>query len=314
MSGWKIDWKEFLGMSEGLKEYPLHTFEVAHGNVLVKKERIKDDLLSWANDGVLPERALQNGEVRQKKQKKTEGDWGALRQLLLQNTDKLENPHEDGDYIRARCPSCAEAGRDRSGVDFWIVRETGAFGCLNTCESTEVAKVVMQLLDYSTDTSQNEEVVEEEETGSSSVYKETKIENESDVESEPNVPGTRLVKNSDHHTVEHHLLLSLQPESFEYAIVETSKATGKVTTTNRFVEKERVRSLWTSIISHQVSHGLGVIGSEFTVGDLWDSMKMDRTSQSEKYSRWNYPSDVLILLGVIERINKTTYKITGVFR
>jgi len=314
MSGWKIDWKEFLGMSEGLKEYPLHTFDVADGDVVVKKERVKADLLSWANDGVLPERPLQNGEVRQKKQKKAEGDWGALRQLLLKSTDKLENPHEDGDYIRARCPSCAEAGRDRSGVDFWIVRETGAFGCLNTCESTEVAKVVMQLLDYSTDTSQKEGEVAEEEISATTVFKETKTETESDVQSEPDIPGKRLVKNTDHHTVEHHLLLSLDPNCFEYALIETSKATGKVTTTNRFVEKERVRSLWTSIISHQVSHGVGVIGSEFTVSELWDSMKMDRTSQSEKYSRWNYPSDVLILLGVIERITKTTYRITGVFR
>lgn len=301
-------------MSEGLKEYPLHTFDVADGDVVVKKERVKADLLSWANDGVLPERPLQNGEVRQKKQKKAEGDWGALRQLLLKSTDKLENPHEDGDYIRARCPSCAEAGRDRSGVDFWIVRETGAFGCLNTCESTEVAKVVMQLLDYSTDTSQKEGEVPEEEISATTVFKETKTETESDVQSEPDIPGKRLVKNTDHHTVEHHLLLSLDPNCFEYALIETSKATGKVTTTNRFVEKERVRSLWTSIISHQVSHGVGVIGSEFTVSELWDSMKMDRTSQSEKYSRWNYPSDVLILLGVIERITKTTYRITGVFR
>lgn len=314
MSGWKIDWVTYLEMQEGLKEYPLHTFEVADGNVVVKKDRVRQDLLSWANEGVLPERPLQNGDVREKKQKKTDGDWDALRKLLLASTDKLENPHEDGDYIRARCPSCAEAGRDRSGVDFWVIRETGAFGCLNTCESTEVAKVVMRLLDYSTDTSQKEEGVVEEESPSTTVFKETKIESESDVESEPDVPGKRLVKNSDHHTVEHYLLLSLQPGSFEYVIVETSKATGKVTTTNRFVEKERVRALWTSTISHQVSNGLGVVGSEFSVGDLWDSMKMDRTSQSEKYSRWNYPSDVLILLGVIERINKTTYKITGVFR
>lgn len=314
MSGWKIDWVTYLEMQEGLKEYPLHTFEVADGNVVIKKDRVRQDLLSWANDGVLPERPLQNGEVRERKQKKTDGDWGALRQMLLQNTDKLENPHEDGDHIRARCPSCAEAGRDRSGVDFWLLKEGGFFGCHNTCESTEVAKAVMKLLDYSTDTSQKEEEAVEEEFSATTEYKEIKTEVESEVQSEPDIPGKRLVKNTDHHTVEHHLLDSPHPEIICYAHVETSKATGKETTTERAVEREAIRKLWTSIISHQVSNGLGVIGSEFTVSDLWDSMNMDRTSQSEKYSRWNYPSDVLILLGVIERITKTTYKITGVFR
>jgi len=34
-------------------------------------------------------------------------------------------------------------------------------------------------------------------------------------------------------------------------------------------------------------------------------MKVDRTKQGEKYRRWNFPSDVLILLGVIEKDGNT---------
>ena len=56
-----------------------------------------------------------------------------------------------------------------------------------------------------------------------------------------------------------------------------------------------------------------VIGGTFEVSDLWDTMKMDRTKQGEKYRRWNFPSDILILLGVIEK-NGNTYTVRKVIK
>lgn len=422
----KVPWEEFLRMSAGLDVHRLHTLDVSAGEVHVTSRLAMEDLCSWANDGVLPERALRNGEVRPKKEK-PKGDGSAVKEALMKNLSIIENLVDDGDFYRGRCPSCAEGGRDRSGVDFWLKKETLAFGCHNSCESAELfASVAKKLGIEKSDTSQEEQkvkpprvdVIEEpvsEETpwkvataficqegsgdflmvdsgkgwmevggkrddGESSpletlarevmeevgldittmsithhqYYERTRshvfvLKTHSDLlavqpmgeiqrvkvcnkrqmwDDSPHfrarihstvfrspgtggwsfsngedlsAPGVRVVKNSDHQTVEHVLLESPDPRLYLYKRLSTSKATGREEYEEQVVEVKDVKALWNAIVSHVAFTNKSVLGGSFLTSELWEAMGIDRTKQSEKYRRWNHPANILMLLGVIEK-------------
>ena len=42
---------------------------------------------------------------------------------------RLQNVHDAGDGVQARCPACAEAGLDRKGVHLRVYKD-GRFGCV----------------------------------------------------------------------------------------------------------------------------------------------------------------------------------------
>jgi hypothetical protein len=96
-----------------------------------------------------------------------------------------------------------------------------------------------------------------------------------------------------------------------YNRIETSKTTGKETITEVEVPNIEVWSLWQAIVRHIVPSP--VLGGKFEVSDLWDTMNIDRTKQGEKYRRWNFPSDILILLGVLEK-DGNSYTVRRAFR
>ncbi len=96
-----------------------------------------------------------------------------------------------------------------------------------------------------------------------------------------------------------------------YNRIETSKTTGKETITEVEASDENVRALWQAIVRHIMP--VSVIGGKFEVSELWDTMNMDRTKQGEKYRRWNFPSDILILLGVLEK-DGNLYTVRRAFR
>jgi len=298
-SSWKVQWEEFLRMSAGMPAHELHTLEVIGGDVLIRDRLAMEDLCSWANDGVLPERALRNGEVRPKAEKK-KGDGNAVKEALMKNLSIIENLVDDGDFYRGRCPSCAEAGRDRSGKDFWVKKETQSFGCHNSCESAELfASVAKKLGIDKPDTSQEEQKVETESDYPNFVQSD--VTSDTKPEDDPSAPGVRVVKNSDHQTVEHILLDSPDPRIYLYKHLSTSKATGREEMKEEPVKVEDVKALWNAIVSHVAFKGGQILGGSFLVGELWEAMGIDRTSQSEKYRRWNHPANILMLLGVIEK-------------
>jgi len=58
---WKVPFWEYQVMAAGLKEseYSAHCFNIEDGMVIfrTKRERkLLEDVISWANDGVIPER------------------------------------------------------------------------------------------------------------------------------------------------------------------------------------------------------------------------------------------------------------------
>ncbi len=294
----KVPWEEFLRMSAGLDVHRLHTLDVSAGEVHVTSRLVMEDLCSWANDGVLPERAMRNGEVRPKKEK-PKGDGSAVKEALMKNLSIIENLVDDGDFYRGRCPSCAEGGRDRSGVDFWLKKETLAFGCHNSCESAELfASVAKKLGIEKSDTSQEEQKVKPPRVDVIEEPVNDKIE---EISEELSAPGVRVVKNSDHQTVEHVLLESPDPRLYLYKRLSTSKATGREEYEEQVVEVKDVKALWNAIVSHVAFTSKSVLGGSFLTSELWEAMGIDRTKQSEKYRRWNHPANILMLLGVIEK-------------
>lgn len=311
---WKVPWADYLRMIHGIKgeEYSPHCFNFENGMVIfrTKRERkLLEDVISWANDKVMPERELSSGEPRKKKAKVEVGREGpSIGQLILQNPTVISNLRtKNADYLQGRCPSCAEVGGDSDDNHFWIHEESGGYGCVTDCmEGGDLTRILVKIMSSAgileSDTSQKEQKVETESVVEQTVLKERKKEELSPIMIDS--PGHRLVKNTDHHTVEHILHefydTGVRKSNLHgYHRVETSKATGKREQKTIEVPDEDVRSLWQAIVRHIMPSP--VIGGTFEVSELWDTMKIDRTKQGEKYRRWNFPSDILILLGVLEK-------------
>ena len=291
-------------MISGLSDscYAPHSFNMEDGMVIFRtkrERRLLEDVISWANDKVLPERDPVAGEPRKKKVKATAGREGpSIGQLILQHPTVITNLRtKNADYLQGLCPLCAEVGKDSDENHFFIHESSGGYGCVSDCETSELTRSLVKVLSNAgilqNDTSQKEEEVETDDV--------PRFENSN---LDTLIPGSRLVKNTDHHTVEHILIDSNDThEGWVYNRVETSKKTGKETINEIEVAEANVRALWQGIVRHIMPSP--VIGGTFEVSDLWDTMKMDRTKQGEKYRRWNFPSDILILLGVIEKDGNT---------
>ena len=323
---WKVPWADYLRMIHGIKgeEYSPHCFNFENGMVIfrTKRERkLLEDVISWANDKVMPERELSSGEPRKKKAKVEVGREGpSIGQLILQNPTVISNLRtKNADYLQGRCPSCAEVGGDSDDNHFWIHEESGGYGCVTDCmEGGHLTRVLVKIMSSAgileSDTSQKEQKVETESVVEQTVLKERKKEETLEealeqiqaehAEEVSKRTNSRLIKNTDHHTVEHVLptFYDMVVRKFDlhvYKRIETSKTTGKETITEVEVPNNDVRSLWQAIVRHIMPSP--VIGGSFEVAELWDTMNMDRTKQGEKYRRWNFPSDILILLGVLEK-------------
>jgi len=303
-------------MTGGLNEHPLHTLSVAAGVVTIKKKRIIDDIISWSNDGILPERQMSNGEIRKKEVKVTgTGDWADFKRVLRENASLLTNYRsKQAGIMQARCPSCEEHNKDRDDNHFFIIESHGGFGCLSSCSNADIVKaLIARIPALALSISGQEDLSRLPDSGDDDSVNPSEPQLDTSPVSAPDEasPGKRLVKKTDHHVVQHVLLDSAHPEIFVYEHVETSKTTGKETRTEKGVNRADVQSLWSAIVRHILPKP--VIGATFDVGDLWDTMNIDRTKQGEKYTRWNFPSDILILLGVIEK-NGNTYTVRRPFR
>ena len=316
---WKVSWEEYLVMSSGINEpeYQLHCFNVEDGNVVFRTKReqkVLEDVISWANDGVIPERALSTGEPTKKVKKSKDTDGPSIGSIILENPNLLTNLRpKSGPWLQALCPVCADVGKDSDENHFYIHEESGGYGCVSDCDTAELTKKLASILKEAgieadvDDTSQKENI---DTLGSKILTENTEnTENTDEIIDDVSVPGSRLVKNTDHHTVEH--LLVEVDEGYQYCRVETSKTTGKEDKKYIDVPNTDVRLLWNAIVRHILPST--VIGGSFEVSELWDTMNIDRTKQGEKYRRWNFPSDVLILLGVIEK-NGNTYTVRKVFK
>ena len=315
---WKVPWADYLCMISGLSDscYSPHSFNMEDGMVIFRtkrERRLLEDVISWANDKVLPEREPVAGEPRKKKSKATaEREGPSIGQLILQHPTTITNLRtKNADYLQGLCPLCAEVGKDSDENHFFIHESSGGYGCVADCETSELTRSLVKILSNAgilqTDTSQKEGEVETEPAVAELVLKERKKEELSPIMIDS--PGHRVVKNTDHHTVEHHLMES--DEGYRYCRLEISKATGKEERSYVEVPLPDVRALWQSIVSHIMPSP--VIGGKFEVSELWDTMNMDRTKQGEKYRRWNFPSDVLILLGIIEK-DGNTYTVRRAYR
>ena len=335
---WKVSWEEYLVMSSGINEpeYQLHCFNVEDGNVVFRTKReqkVLEDVISWANDGVIPERALSTGEPAKKVKKSKDTDGPSIGSIILENPNLLTNLRpKSGPWLQALCPVCADVGKDSDENHFYIHEESGGYGCVSDCDTAELTKKLASILKEAgieadvDDTSQKEEEVETDEEGLAELLQEfpqyeTVKEGDTVIglrlkpvteRLDIDIPGSRIVKNTDHHIVEHVLLDGeyTYPDH-TYCRIETSKTTGKEDKKYIDVPNTDVRLLWNAIVRHILPSP--VIGGTFEVSDLWDTMKMDRTKQGEKYRRWNFPSDILILLGVIEK-NGNTYTVRKVFK
>lgn len=341
---WKVSWEEYLVMSSGINEpeYRLHCFNVEDGDVVFRTKReqkVLEDVISWANDGVIPERALSTGEPTKKVKKSKDTDGFSIGSIILENPNLLTNLRpKSGPWLQALCPVCADVGKDSDENHFYIHEESGGYGCVSDCDTAELTKKLASILKEAgieadvDDTSQKENIdtlgadentENTENTENIDEYPirvkyhripNEKIENSAEILDDGTV-GYRLVKNSDHHTVEHVLplyyKLGVKYDVHVYNRVEISKTTGKQTVTEREVPDKNVRSLWQGIVRHILP--ATVIGSSFEVSELWDTMNIDRTNQGEKYRRWNFPSDILILIGVLEK-DGNTYTVRKVFK
>lgn len=326
---WKVPVFKYMEMAAGLKEseYSVHCFNT-EGNAVIfrtKRERkLLEDVISWANDGVIPEREATTGEPKKKAAKVGEKTGPSIGQLILKNPHIITNLRDkNGEYLQGLCPSCALVNKDSDENHFWIHSDYGGYGCVSDCETSDVTRAVVKLLSdaglLQPDTSQNEGKPEADPVVAELVFKERKKEYVSRFELGEEVSkraNSRLVKNTDHHTVEHvlHDIYDMVLRKFDlhvYNRIETSKTTGKETITEVEVPDNDVRSLWQAIVRHIMPSP--VIGGKFEVSELWDTMNMDRTKQGEKYRRWNFPSDVLILLGIIEK-DGNTYTVRRAYR
>jgi hypothetical protein len=316
---WKVPIIEYLRMTQGRSEpeYSLHSFNLSDGMVIfrTKRERkILEDVIAWANDKVIPERDPTSGEPRKKKVKEQSSEGPSIGSVLLQNLHLLTNVRpKTGPWLQALCPSCASIGKDSDENHFYIHEESGGYGCVADCgEGPDLTRALAKILGDAglsvNDTRQTEKEVTKEQSSNLG-----RLSIEDEVVS---IPGSRLVKNTDHHTVEHTLhdiydMALRQANLHVYNRVETSKTTGKEDKKEVEVPDDDVRALWTSIIRHIMPSP--VLGGTFEVSELWETMDIDRTKQGEKYRRWNFPSDILILLGVLEK-DGNTYTVRRAFR
>ena len=319
---WKVPWSDYLAMITGIKDevYSPHCFNLEAGMVVfrTKRERkLLEDVISWANDKVIPEREPTAGEPRKKKaavSKENEGP--SIGQLVLQHPTIITNLRsKNADYLQGLCPSCATIGKDSDENHFWIHEESGGYGCVADCMTDgDLTRHLVKMLSdagvLQSDTPQSEpktdknDVPEFESSNLDTLEQDLEQIHAKHREEVSKRTNSRLVKNTDHHTVEHVLHeiydMALRKAGVHvYYRIETSKTTGEETITEVEVPDDDVRALWQAIIRHIVPSP--VLGGKFEVSDLWDTMNIDRTKQGEKYRRWNFPSDILILLGVLEK-------------
>jgi hypothetical protein len=313
-------------MISGLSDscYSPQSFNIENGMVIfrTKRERkLLEDVISWANDKIIPEREPTAGEPRKKKVKESSGTEGpSIGQLILQHPTIITNLRsKNADYLQGLCPSCATIGKDSDENHFWIHEQSGGYGCVADCmQGGDLTRILVKTLSdagvLQSDTHQSEPKVEEKPDETlEEALEQIHAEHREEVSKRTN---SRLVKNTDHHTVEHVLhniydMALRKADVHVYNRIETSKTTGEETITEVEVPDDDVRALWQAIIRHIVPSP--VIGGKFEVSDLWDTMNIDRTKQGEKYRRWNFPSDILILLGVLEK-DGNLYTVRRAFR
>jgi len=151
--GWKVPVLTYMSMIHGLKEeYSPHRFNVDEEGMLVfrtkRERRLLEDVISWANDGVLPEREPVAGEPRKKKSKNESKDGPSIGQLILQHPSIIVNLRDkNGEYLQGLCPSCAEVGKDSDENHFWIHESSGGYGCVADCmEGGDLTRALVKRL------------------------------------------------------------------------------------------------------------------------------------------------------------------------
>ena len=184
---WKVPWADYLCMISGLSDscYSPHSFNMEDGMVIFRtkrERRLLEDVISWANDKVLPEREPVAGEPRKKKSKATaEREGPSIGQLILQHPTTITNLRtKNADYLQGLCPLCAEVGKDSDENHFFIHESSGGYGCVADCETSELTRSLVKILSNAgilqTDTSQKEGEVETEPAVAELVLKERKKE------------------------------------------------------------------------------------------------------------------------------------------
>lgn len=142
----------YMSMIHGLKEeYSPHNFNVEAGVVVFRtkrERRLLEDVISWANDGVLPEREPVAGEPRKKRPKNESKDGPSIGQLILQHPSIIVNLRDkNGEYLQGLCPSCAEVGKDSDENHFWIHESSGGYGCVADCmEGGDLTRALVKRL------------------------------------------------------------------------------------------------------------------------------------------------------------------------
>jgi len=150
---WKVPWADYLCMISGLSDscYSPQSFNIENGMVIfrTKRERkLLEDVISWANDKVVPEREPTAGEPRKKKAKVKESrDGPSIGQLILQNPAAITNLRtKNADYLQGLCPLCASIGKDSDENHFYIHEESGGYGCVADCETSELTRALVKRL------------------------------------------------------------------------------------------------------------------------------------------------------------------------
>lgn len=142
----------YMSMIHGLKEeYSPHNFSIKEGEVIFRtkrERRLLEDVISWANDNVLPEREPVAGEPRKKKVKNESKDGPSIGQLILQHPSIIVNLRDkNGEYLQGLCPSCAEVGKDSDENHFWIHETSGGYGCVADCmEGGDLTRALVKRL------------------------------------------------------------------------------------------------------------------------------------------------------------------------
>lgn len=150
--GWKVPVFTYMSMIHGLKEeYSPHRFNVEGKFFIFKtkrERRLLEDVISWANDGVLPEREPVAGEPRKKKTKNESKDGPSIGQLILQHPSVIINLRDKNtEYLQGLCPSCAEVGKDSDENHFWIHESSGGYGCVADCmEGGDLTRALVKRL------------------------------------------------------------------------------------------------------------------------------------------------------------------------
>ena len=150
--GWKVPVLTYMSMIHGLKEeYSPYNFNVEAGMVVFRtkrERRLLEDVISWANDSVLPEREPVAGEPRKKKAKSDSKNGPSIGQLILQHPSVIVNLRDkNGEYLQGLCPSCAEIGKDSDENHFWIHESSGGYGCVADCmEGGDLTRALVKRL------------------------------------------------------------------------------------------------------------------------------------------------------------------------